>query len=79
VETTSTPKPRMTAEERDDLISQVRAMVNLGITAIFACQQVGLKYETWIYHTTRKGKSHKRKREEPPQHPPQTSTTTEAA
>jgi hypothetical protein len=68
----------MSAEVSDDLISLVRAMVNLGITAVFACNQVGLKYETWIYHTTRKGKSHKRKREEPPQQPPH-NTNTEAA
>ena len=79
MEDKETQKPRMTARERDALIRKVWAKVGKGVKANFACEQVGLSYDTWIYHTTRKGKSPKKKREEPPQHSSPSIDTTEAA
>lgn len=51
----------------------------MGIAAKRACSDVGLNYQTFLYHTTRKGLSLKRKGETPPQQSPQTSSTTEVA
>lgn len=78
VDATNPIKPRISTGEREELIAQVRVLVRMGVAAKRACSNVGLNYQTFLYHTTRKGLSLKRKRETPPQQSPSTSSTTEA-